>query len=417
VKDLIEGWNKMDRPDVTLIFPSSPFLLSQTMFPPLGILALAAFLKLHGIKVQCLDLSLPGHTKEMAEADIIGLSFSTPQREEAFKLAEYYKAQDKFVVAGGPHPSHMPDECYAHGIDKVIDGPGEIPLLHLMAELLDRPYLKEVTWKDYPIDSLPFPDRTSLPMDKYQQFIDGRPATAMIASRDCPYSCSFCANIRQKFEIQGAIRTMMEIEHLNLRYGYTAFSIYDDTFAIDKKRLKMLADMLEPLDFRFRCFCRANLLTEEVCNDFKRMGVTSIGIGVESGSDEILKLNLKGTSTKENTMAVENLRKVGIESKAFLIVGLPGETEETVAATARWIEEARPDDIAASVFQPLPGSAIFKNPEKWGVSFVYDSQPMWYRGKPGEYKPTIATKDLSTERIAELRDWLENKYKDPTLLK
>ncbi len=403
------------KPEISLIFPSSPFLLNANMFPPLGIMALSAFLKLHGIQVQCLDLSLPGHTKEMAEADVIGLSFSTPQREEAFKLTEYYKAQGKYVVAGGPHPSHMPDECYAHGVDKVIEGPGEIPLLHLMAGLLDRPYLKDV--KKYFINELPFPDRSSLPMDQYQQFIDGRPATAMIASRSCPFSCSFCANIKQKFEIQNAVKTMMEIDHLHVHYGYSAFSIYDDTFAIDKKRLQILADMLEPLDYRFRCFCRANLMTEEVCNNFKRMGVTSVGIGVESGSDEILKLNLKGTCTKENTMAIENLRKVGIESKAFLIVGLPGETEETVAATARWIEDTKPDDIAVSVFQPLPGSAIFKNPEKWGVSFIYDSQPMWYRGKPGEYKPTIATKELSTERIAELRDWLENKYKDPSLLK
>jgi len=71
------------KPDITLVFPSSPFLLNQIMFPPLGIMYLSAFLKQHGMAVQCLDMAL-GHTADMAEADIIGLSFTTPQRDEAF---------------------------------------------------------------------------------------------------------------------------------------------------------------------------------------------------------------------------------------------------------------------------------------------------------------------------------------------
>lgn len=402
------------KPDITLIFPSSPFLLSETMFPPLGIMYLSAFLKMCGFKVQCLDMSLPEHNKEMAEADIIGLSFSTPQRDEAFKLAKYFKNQGRTIIGGGPHPSHMPDECYANGFDRVVAGPGEIKLLLLMAEYLGRDFYSQDEW---PIDALPYPDRECLPIHEYKQEIAGRPATAMIASRGCPYRCSFCANIEQPFRVQSADRTLSEIYSIRDHYGYTAFSIYDDTFAIDKKRLAILADTLENQDFKFRCFCRANLLTEEVCRDFARMGCVGIGVGIESGSNEILKANMKGTSRLENTTAIGNLKSYGIEAKAFLIVGLPGETEETVKETASWIEEAGPDDIGVSVFQPLPGSPIFKNPQKWGVDFSYDGQPMWYRGKPGEYKPTVRTEALSTERIAYLRDWLENTYKNPEMLK
>jgi len=98
-------------------------------------------------------------------------------------------------------------------------------------------------------------------------------------------------------------------------------------------------------------------------------------------------------------------------------VGLPGETEDTVKETASWVESTRPDDIAVSMFQPLPGSKIFDNPEKWGIDFHYNSNPMWYRGTPGEYMPTTRTKDLSTEKIIYLRDWLENSYKNPDTLK
>jgi len=256
-----------------------------------------------------------------------------------------------------------------------------------------------------------------LPIKEYKQWIDERPATVIMASRGCPYACSFCANIKGSFQIQSAQRTIDEIDYVQDTYGYSAFTLYDDTFVIDKNRLEIMADVLEKRDLRFRCFCRADLLSDGVCEELARMGVVAVGVGVESGSDEILRLNTKGTGRETNTKAIRNLRKHGIESKAFLIVGLPGESHDTVKQTRLWIEEARPDDIAVSVFQPLPGSAIFRNPKKWGIDFSYDSQPMWYRGKPGKYVSTVRTEALSTEDIVQYRDSIEETYKPKELLK
>ena len=398
----------MNKPDITLIFPSSPFLLNQTMFPPLGIMYLSAFLKRYDLETQCLDMAL-GHTPDMAKANIIGLSFTTPQREQAFELAKYYKAQGKIVIAGGPHPSHMPEECKLNGIDFVISGYGEIPLVNFLVPGLNEGPIH--------INDMPYPDRECLPIEKYYQEIEGRKATPLIASRGCPYGCSFCSKVDPKFSIQCADRTLDEIEHLDKYYGYTAFSIYDDTIAVDKKRLKLLAEGLEDKDYLFRCFCRADLLTDkDVCKDLSRMGVLDVGIGIESGSDYILKKNMKGNTVEMNTIAINNLQEVGIRAKAFLIVGLPGESEETISETEKWIKEAKPDDIALSVFQPLPGSDIFKNPDKYDIDFKYNGNPMWYRGTPGEYKPTTRTKKLSTERIIQLRENLESNYKNKELL-
>jgi len=125
---------------------------------------------------------------------------------------------------------------------------------------------------------------------------------------------------------------------------------------------------------------------------------------------------MKGSTVDVNTIAVKNLQEVGVRAKAFLIVGLPGENEDTVRETAKWIEDAKPDDIGVSMFQPLPGSDIFKHPEKYDIEFEYNGNPMWYRGTPGEYKPMTRTKDLSTDRIIELRDQLEGNYKREELL-
>ena len=406
----------MNKSDITLIFPSSPFLLNQVMFPPLGIMYLSAFLKKCGMDVQCLDMAL-GHKPEDTKADIIGLSFTTPQRDEAFKLAKYYKSMGKTVIAGGPHPTHMPEECLENGIDFAIPGYGEVPLFNTIKQIQGEN--TRMTTGDIHIDALPFPDRECLPIFDYFQEIDGKISTPLIASRGCPYGCSFCSKVSPKFSIQSAKRTLEEIEYLNSTYGFESFSIYDDTIAVDKDRLKIMAESLESngKGYKFRCFCRADLLNDiEVCEYLARMGVLDVGIGIESGSDYILKKNMKRSTVDINTLAIKNLQKVGIRAKAFLIVGLPGENEDTVNETKSWIETVKPDDIALSVFQPLPGSDIFKSPEKYDIEFKYNGNPMWYRGTPGEYKPSTRTKELSTERIIQLRDNLENDYKRKELL-
>jgi len=399
------------KPDITLIFPSSPFLLDQAVFPPLGILYLSAFLKQYGFKVQCLDMGM-GHTLDMVKSNIVGVSFSTPQRDEAFKIADYFMGK-KWLIAGGPHPTHMADECYEAGFQKVIKGYGEIGLLKVLNLLLSKgleiPEIKS-------IDSFPFPDRNALPVLDYHYSIDGMPATPIMTTRGCYEKCAFCARIEKGCEIQSAERTIDEINHLHETYGFEAFMIFDDIFIASKKRLKKIADALEG-KFKFRCFGRANLITDEVCKDMVRLGVVEVGIGVESGSDEILKLNMKGTSRRVNLNAFKMLKEYGIRAKAFLIVGLPGETPHTIADTESWVMEAKPYDVDFSVFQPLPGSAIFEEPEMFGVSFDYDGIPGWYKGTPGQYKPMASTGALSPEKIVFYRELLENKFKKSELLR
>ncbi len=400
------------KPDITLIFPSSPFLLDQAVFPPLGILYLSAYLKQQGLSVQCLDMGI-GHTPDMAESDIIGISFTTPQREKAFKLQKKYLFQDaKIVIAGGPHPTHMADECAKNGFAYVVKGRGEQNLHWLLAHSRCKPDANEKLY----IDDYPFPDRDALPMEKYHYEIDGVSATPIMTSRSCFGDCAFCAKIDNDFQMQSAGRTIAEIEHVHEKYGYEAFMIFDDVFVASKKRLQTIVNGIGN-KFKFRCFARSNLLDDKVCKLLRQLGVFEVGIGIESGSDEILSRSMKGTTRKQNTRAVRRLHENGIRAKAFLIVGLPGESNRTVMETADWITEAGPDDIDLSVFQPMPGSQIFKDPEKWGIQFEYDGKPGWYKGKPGEYEPTARTEHLSGAEILEWRDLLEKEFKRPELLR
>ena len=111
------------------------------------------------------------------------------------------------------------------------------------------------------------------------------------------------------------------------------------------------------------------------------------------------------------------LHDVGIRAKAFLIVGLPGETERTVVETIGWVEEAKPYDVDVSIFQPLPGSPIFSNPEDWGVMFSYNGNLGWYKGMPGLYGTTCRTEGLTSDEIVAWRDLLEVKFKKKELLR
>lgn len=409
------------KPHVTLIFPSSDFLLNQAVFPPLGIMYLASFLKQYYINVQCLDFGI-GHTLDMVEADIVGISITTPQRAEAFTIAEALRGMGKTLIAGGPHATHMPQECKDHGFHYVIKGEGEVELTQLLGDLLmDYSWrgptkLDMVTGPEH-IDGYPFPDREALPVKDYVYEIDGKRATVLMTSRGCPFDCSYCARITKTFRAQSSKRTIREIEFINTKYGFEAFMIFDDVFIAKKKRLREMADHLSAHNFTFRCFGRTDLITEDVCKQLKKMGVVEVGLGVESGSDAVLSKNMKGSTVEMNTRAVWMLHDHGIRAKAFLIVGLPGETPDTVQQTRDWIEKARPYDIDASVFQPLPGSRIFEHPGKWGINFAYDGKPYWYKGKPGEYEANISTEGLSSQEIVAYRDDLEAEFKRPENLK
>ncbi len=394
--------------DITLIFPNSPFLISETVFPPLGIMYLSAFLKKHGVSVQCLDLSL-GHSLLDIKSKVVGISITTPQRDEAFKIVHELKDKGYFLIAGGPHANHMSAECYRHGFHKVIGGFAYEALLE---------YLKpEAKVKINSADDIPYPDRDALPIHDYKYFIRKHPATTIMTSFGCPYSCSFCAKISNKFSLQSVERTVSEIHHINEKYGFKAFMIFDDVFVSDKKRLKAIANELDGCGYLFRCFVRANLITEAVCEHLSQMGVVEVGIGIESGSDEVLKRNFKGTTREINTKAVEMLRKYKIRTKAFLIVGLPGETERTIKETITWIEEAQPNDMDVTLFSPLPGSDIFKAPEEWGITFNYNGGPLWFKGKPGNYVSNVSTEELSSEQLVMFRDFIEKACKKPELLR
>jgi radical SAM superfamily enzyme YgiQ (UPF0313 family) len=403
--------------DITLIFPPSEFLLNQAVFPPLGILYLSAYLRKFDLTSECIDVGLQGFNPDSIKSKYVGISITTPQRFEAYKIAKELKNRGHLLVAGGPHATHMPQECKEAGFDYVVKGEGELGLTKLLKNKTNGDWLiKEDQLLDVNFE-IPVPDRSAIPIKDYKYLIDNEPATVLMSSRGCPWGCSFCAKVTKKCRIQSSFRTVREILHVKEVFGFKAFMFFDDVFTTDKDRLEQMVTLLKNEDFKFRCFSRTHLLDKETCALLKAMGVVEVGLGVESGSNIVLKQNLKGTTREQNTKAVKLLHDAGIRAKAFLIVGLPGETKDTIADTCSWIEEAKPDDIDTSILQPYPGAPIFNDPEKFGLEFEYNDNVTWFKGTPGQYKCAVRTKELSSQQLIKYRDMIEDLYKDKERLK
>jgi len=135
-------------------------------------------------------------------------------------------------------------------------------------------------------------------------------------------------------------------------------------------------------------------------------------IGVESGSDRLLTNIRKGTTREIEGQAIRILRDNGIRVKAAFIVGLPGESWESIKETENFIEEFPADDYDFSVLQVYPLSHIYEHPEQYDLAFEKFSG-RWFKGRPGEYGDVspIRTSSMSFEEILKARDYLEKKYK------
>jgi radical SAM superfamily enzyme YgiQ (UPF0313 family) len=130
-------------------------------------------------------------------------------------------------------------------------------------------------------------------------------------------------------------------------------------------------------------------------------------MGIESGSDKILKTINKGETVSDIKKAIYILKNKNIEVKGFFIVGLPGETQETIDETVAFLDEMNLDDVDIKIYQPYPGTPIWENKDKYEISWSddLDYSKQFYKGRPEEYYGNIRTPALTNEQIR--RNWVE----------
>jgi radical SAM superfamily enzyme YgiQ (UPF0313 family) len=395
---------------IALLSPPSPFLIDQKAFPPLGILYLAGYARAEGHEVVVVDLAGKEDDLENAlsglAADVFGISSTTPQYPQALRILGILRQRhpEALVVVGGAHPSSVPEQCISDGFDTAVVGEGEVALCKVAAGRL-RGVVKEPYVKD--VDSIPLPARDLIDIRSYGYAIEGGKATTLITSRGCPHQCAFCSkDVWQKgTRFHSSARIIAEIRECMDKYGFRHFLFLDDSLTLKKQRLLDLCREMAPLGIVWRAYARADKMTREMLLAMKQAGCVEVGIGVESGSQQILDAVCKGTTVEQNSRLVALCREVGIVSNVFIMIGLPGESYETVEATRRWMEENRPDKFGYNIFAPYVGTPIRVHPEMYDLElFPMPDEKSWVKGRQGEYHAFVATSKLSREEILRLFD-------------
>lgn len=406
---------------ITLINPPSPFLIDQKSFPPLGILYIASFLERFNHDVKIIDLSekendIKNELKH-CYSNLYFITSTTPQYYYAKIIKDILKDMNPKckTVIGGAHPSSVPEKCIKDGFDFVVVGEGEKAAAGISNNIIENGIINLSYIKD--TDTIPFPARHLIDIHSYGYDIDGRKTTTMITSRGCHYRCTFCSKDvwKKGVRFHSPEYVAREIKEIQQKYDINNILFLDDSFAYNKDRLLSILELIKPLNINFRCYINSKGITDEILKKMYDAGCIEVGIGIESGSQKILDIVHKNTKVEDNLKLINICKNIGIKANAFIMIGLPGETYETVMQTKKWMDIALPDKFGFNIFVPYIGTPIYNNSEKYDITF-YDMQDKysWTKGRQGEHQCFVSTSGLSREQILKLYNELFTYYSNLT---
>jgi radical SAM superfamily enzyme YgiQ (UPF0313 family) len=370
----------------------------KLFLPPVGICYLAAALFRKGHEVEMLDLEPAGLSlRETLEAiagarpDLLGVTTTTP----AYSIARDFCAEVRGalpglpIVIGGPHISGTGAEELDAPFDYALLGESELSLPTLADAVMGEAGVEEVPGLVYrsagglrrtdrgpfidDLDRIPFPLRGLLDPAHYATFVPGRGlrrATTITASRGCPFQCVFCSAhviLGKKFRLRSVGNILEEIEEARRRWRISHFYFNDSTLTLMRDWILSLCEQIrrKGLDITWEGMTRVNAIDRELLKALKGAGFVRLSLGIESGDQRILDVMKKGVTVEEIRAAYRLCREEGIETESFAMLGLPGETRETIRRTAwfvRSIPEVRYSSF--SIATPYPGSELMDMAKK-----------------------------------------------------
>lgn len=321
---------------------------------------------------------------------VVGFSANTYSYPEAVRLAKMVKEHNPnaHINFGGYHATPLADVILKNReyVDSVIKGDGEIPFRQLVNVIVNGNDLSEVRGLTYrnggrivsnpdvallDLDSLPYPARDLLPMEKYfdnlknsifSTIFNGTNIVYVNATRGCPYHCNYCCIFNKKWRIRTPKAIVDEIEYVIELYKSDLIYLVGDNLNLNPKWLLAVCEEIIKRKLSIKWIgvtANPNNVNKRLADKMIQSGCISIFFGFESASQKMLdSMNKKHIADKYKITA-EIMHKTGIPANASFILGAPGETEETLNETINFIKESNFERVSASILAPLPGTEIY----------------------------------------------------------
>jgi radical SAM superfamily enzyme YgiQ (UPF0313 family) len=409
---------------------------------PFFLATAAAVLKKDGVEVLLLDsIAQELNINETIEKikffspTLIVVETSTPSFDNDLFLIKKMK---ECLVPGsvalvGPHATVFSQQILEHYpvIDYVFRGEYEGTLLDLVRHLATGSKLSQVRGLSYresgqvlenprrlsiePLDELPWPERASLPLERYH---DGFcqmpfPSVQMLSSRGCPFACTFCLwpqviYNERRIRLRNPRAVVDEMEYLVKEYHFKAVYFDDDCFNVDKNHVLGIAGEIKKrkLSVPWSAMARADLMDEGTLDVLAGSGFYAVKYGVESVSQAVLEGIKKNIDLKKTRQMIQATKDQGIKVHLTFCLGLLGETKETIRAMKSFIQELKPDSCQFSYATPFPGTEYFRQVEERGELLSEE-----WSDYDGNVKCIVKTGELSACDLEEAKKDLELLFK------
>lgn len=387
---------------ILLIQPPYPF--SEFPKPSSALLSLGTILKQEGQEVEILDLLSTRYSTDKIDRrldrfqpELIGVTSVTMNFPLAVQTLQYCKkkAPEAAAVMGGPHVTFTDEETLRKhpGVDIIVRGEGEDTTRALVQTLAKGEDLetvpgltfrqkgKIVKTEDRPfipdLDLLPMPDRNLFPLSRYLAM---RVPVSILSSRGCPMDCSFCVGRRmtgRKGRFRNPHCVVDEIEAAH-RLGFEEVCIDDDLFTRKRSHVNAICDEIlrRGLKMDMYIFARVDTVDRELLRKLRKAGCRMICFGLESGNQKVLDLAHKQATPEKARRAVDLCKEAGISPLGSFILGLPGETRETMEETISFAQSLG-IPYGFHLLSPFPGTKIREKAAEFGLKILTDDWSLY----------------------------------------
>jgi len=421
---------------IVLVYPSFGEG-SHSRYFPFGLAYVAACLLEAGHSVSVVDmegdnLAITDAVKHIVDLSPQVIAFGGMVTRFRFvkQLADrlHQELPGVFMMAGNSGATTVP-EIYLKscGLDCVVLGEGEITSVELLKTLEDGTdwhSVRGIAWLDdnselktsqqrdmiQNLDSIPWPAWDLFPVENYVSSLDHRQNKVrhmeVLASRGCPFNCVYCYRIYGRNVRRRSPESIVtELKELVKRYDIRYSGFPDDLFTSDRDFvMKICALMKEELpDLKWSCMGRVNTVDKEMLLSMKEAGCDWISYGIESGCNDMLKRMRRGVTAQQCLEAIRLTESVGIHADGSFIIGMFGETRDSVDRTVKFCREA---DITAPMLfvTPYPGTAIFNTALEQGK--IPDVEKFLTEMNSADSLLVNLT-DFTDRELISLRDWAQ----------